>query len=256
MKHLTEEQLILYEYDEPADRTAVEAHLAACERCRAAKGVLESALKTLDRFMMPDRQEDYGAQVWRRLAPCLDEIAPRQATAGALRLHWPRWALVAAAGVLAALAFLAGRFWPVQTRPAPQAISEQARNRVLMAAVADHFEHAEILLTMLKHAGREGDGGKIDFSFERQLAEDLLAGNALYEESAVHAGQAGLASVLDELGRALLTVANGPRTLSPAQLSEVRDQIQHEGLLFKVQVLESRLRESVEARNAAGEITD
>jgi hypothetical protein len=250
MKHLSEKQLILYEYGEPVDRARVEAHLAHCTRCRREMAALDVALKTVASSLLPpERPETYGKEVCDRLAPHLSDKTATRATAAPSRwLNWPRWGFAGAACLLAALAFLAGRYWPTRPGiPSPQAISEQARDRVLMAAVADHFERAEVLLTALKHAGQQRGRNPIDISFERELAEDLLTGNQLYQESALRDGQAGLANVLDELGRVLLSVANAPAMISPAGISELHEEIQQQGLLFKLQVLDSRLRDSAQA---------
>jgi hypothetical protein len=253
MKHLSEEQLILYEYGEPVDRAGVEAHLVLCERCRREMAALDMALKTVGSSPVPDRPETYGKEVWDRLSPRLrEDTATPGATAWRPWFRWPSWALGVAAAALVALAFLAGQYWPRRPILEPQAISEQARDRVLMAALADHFERAEVLLTALKHAGQQGGQKDIDVSFERELAEDLLPGNRLYEESAVRDGQAGLANVLDDLGRVLVSVANAPATISPTGISELREEIQQQGILFKIQVLEPRLRDRARASELTG----
>jgi hypothetical protein len=257
MKHLNGEQLVLYHYGEPLDREAIEAHLAACERCRIEKAALDGALQAVGSFSVPERGEGYGAEVWQRLASRLsvNTTAPVRKL-WPMGLFWPRWALGVGAAALVAFAFLAGRYWRGRPMPATQAISKQARDRVLMAAVADHFERAEIFLTVLKHAGAQSGQKKVDISFERELAADLLAGNQLYEESALRDDQAGLASLLDQLGRVLVTVANAPATVSPAELAEFQESIDHQGILFKIQVLDSRLREGIQAGKQAGQFRD
>lgn len=257
MKHLSEEELILYQYGEVLDRAGVEAHLAECERCRAQRAALDSVLKVVGSFPIPDRPDDYGLEVWQRLALQLRSgTARRETNVPAPRFNWPRWRFGVAAGALVALAFIAGRFWPRHSSSVPQAISQQARKRVLMAAVADHFERAEILLTALEHAGDEGGRKRFDISFERELAEQLVTWNQLYEASAVRDGQTSLARVLDELGRVLVTISNAPATVSPGELAALRETVQQEGILFKVQVVGSRLRDNTRAQSEAGQLVD
>jgi hypothetical protein len=257
MKHLSEDQLILRKYGELPDRTRVEAHLAECEHCRREKAALDAVLETVSSSCVPERPETYGQEVWRQLAPRLEaEAACREIRQPARTLPWSRWSLGVAAVASVALAFLAGRFWPRHQVPSPPAISQEARNRVLMAELADHFERAEILLTALKHAGPEGGRDGVDISFERELAQDLVIGNQLYEQSVSRAGQAGLASVLDDLERVLLTIAHEPASVSPAELAVIRQGIQQEGILFKIQVLDSRLRDLVQAGHQTGRLAD
>jgi hypothetical protein len=245
MKHPSDEQLILYEYGESPNRAAVEGHLAECDRCRAEWATLHRILELVGSFPVPEQPEGYGAEVWQRLAPRLRGQSARPER----RVLWPwffgsRWALGVTAAALVLIAFLSGRFWPRRTVPPLQAVSEQARNRIMLAAVVDHFERAEILLTALKHAQAESGRQEVDISFEQELAEDLLAGNRIYEQSAMHASRDGLASVLDELGRVLVMVANAPATVSRDDLATLRQGIQQQAILFKLQVLDDCARAS------------
>jgi hypothetical protein len=47
--------------------------------------------------------------------------------------------------------------------------------------------------------------------------------------------------LLDQLGRVLAEIANGPAEVSPGDLEQVRHTIQSEGLLFKVRVVGSEV---------------
>jgi len=83
--------------------------------------------------------------------------------------------------------------------------------------------------------------GRINFSAEQQLARDLLDDNRLYRVSAQKAGDPRVARLLDDLGRVLAEIANGPSEVSAGDLQQVRHTIQSEGLLFKVRVIESEV---------------
>ena len=67
MNHLTEEQFVLYYYGEGDDSPAVRGHLDACESCRAEYANLQRVLNVVDSAPVPERDADYGAQVWNRL---------------------------------------------------------------------------------------------------------------------------------------------------------------------------------------------
>jgi hypothetical protein len=67
--------------------------------------------------------------------------------------------------------------------------------------------------------------------------------NRLYRQTAVRAGEAGVASVLDDLERVLIDIATGPSTLSSAEFETVRRRIEERGILFKVRVVGSQMRE-------------
>src|SRR5581483_10258557 len=107
MDHLTEEELVLHYYGEAGDSLSAERHLEDCPECREALAALERVLQKLEALPAPEPGPDYGARVWRQIAPAI--AGRRRGIAAWLpRLEW-RWA--AACAVMASLlvaAFLAG----------------------------------------------------------------------------------------------------------------------------------------------------
>lgn len=91
------------------------------------------------------------------------------------------------------------------------------------------------------------DTGHVDFSAEQQLARDLLDDNHLYRVSAQQVGDPQVAHVLDQLGRVLTEIANGPSEVSSGDLQQVRHTIQSEGLLFKVRVIQSEVNSKLQS---------
>jgi hypothetical protein len=248
MKHLTEEQLILYYYREFADTAAVEAHLALCDDCRRHHEDLRTALDTVETPTLPERSESYGAEIWTRLRPRL-EPPPR--------LDWmaffqPR-RLVALGTVTAliAVAFLAGRFWPRPEVNTPQVISARAQDRIFLLAVGEHLDRTQGVLLELLNTSSDGP---VNISAEQQRAEDLIAANRIYRQTATRAGEPGIANVLDDLERVLLEIARGPSELSAADLQEVRQRIENQGILFKVRVTDSTVHER-EREGVPGSVT-
>jgi hypothetical protein len=237
--HLTEEDLVLHHFGEGDDTAAVAAHLAECPACREALDALGRDLGAVPVPEPPDRGDEYGAEVWSRLQPRLGE-----STVVALdvrRARPARWRRVGAPIALAAslvLAFLLGRHWP---RAAPAPVSAAARERILLVAVGDHLERSAVLLVELANAG--ADGQAVDISTQQQWAQELVDENRLYRQTVVRAGEPGVASLLDELERLLVEVAHRPSSLSPAELGEIRGRIESRGLLFRVRVIETQVRE-------------
>jgi len=143
------------------------------------------------------------------------------------------------AGLVVA-AFFAGRFWPGQVRPAPQPIAQPVRERILLVAVGDHLERSQMVLLELVNSKPDGE---VDISEEQQRAQDLVAANRLYRQTAARAGEAGLASVLEELERTLIEVAHRPTLLSSAEFEELRRRIEAQGILFKIRIIDSQVRQ-------------
>jgi hypothetical protein len=235
MNHPTEEQLVLYYYGEGDGSPAVREHLDACEACRAEYAGLQRVLNVVDAAAAPERAADYGAQVWARLRPAIP--GRRRFWMPVL---WPvrHWAAALSMAALVVAAFLAGRYYPKAPPPQTKMASApgQVRERILLVAVGDHLERSQMVLVELMNA-QPGD-----VSSERQRADDLVAENRLYRQTAARTGDARVAGVLDELEPVLLEIARGPSSLTPEELENLRRRIESGGILFKVRVAGSAVR--------------
>ena len=229
MNHATEEQLILLYYGEAQDAGEIEQHLASCEECRAGYRALQTVLNTVDAAPLPERSPDYGQAVWQRIEK---RVSRRPGTRWT---GWWIWAPAMAALLLAA--FFAGRF----SRPDSPTASGPVRERILLVAVGDHLERSQMVLAELSNA--PAGKGNIDISDERQRAEELLDDNRLYRQTAGSTGDAGVANVLDELERVLIEIAHSPSEISNDQLEDLQRDIQDQGLLFKIRVLGTQVRD-------------
>jgi hypothetical protein len=250
MNHLTEEQLVLYYYGEGDGSPAVRAHLDACEACRAEYASLQRVLNVVDSAPVPERDPNYGAQVWSRLHGSGDRDRP-----GGLSHWWPacHWAAAALVAALVVAAFLAGRYYPkarLYQVGAQTANAGHVRERILLVAVGDHLERSQTVLLELVNA-RPGE--PLDVASERERAGDLVAENRLYRQTAARTGDTRVASVLDDLEPVLLEIAHGPERLTPEEVENLRQRIEGDGILFKVRVVGStvRHREEKAARDAS-----
>jgi len=240
MNHLSEEDLVLHYYGEAPDAAPVDLHLKECEACRALYGSLQRVLNAVDGVPVPERSGDYGAQVWQRIAHHLPLRQRRF-----LISPW-RWAAAGAAfATLIVAAFLLGRFYPQPPAPAPMTADTEAQQRLLTLAVGDYLERSQVVLIELANANPTGT---LDISPEQDRVENLLTENRLYRQTALHMGDAVIAGVLDELQRVLLEIAHAPSMLSAMQVDELRRQLHDDGILFKMRVLDSTVRNREENR--------
>jgi hypothetical protein len=240
--HLRDEDLILHHYGESEDAAAVGAHLAACATCTAALADLRRTLALVPVDPAPERDAAYGGRVFERVRGRLGAPpAPERAV-----LPWrPRFVprRYAAYGALAAsllLAFWLGRQFP------PEAPAAVARERVLLVAVGQHLQRSRMVLVELTNAHGEGPAR---IKSEQQWAGSLVAESRLYRQAAARSGDTAVIGVLEELERVFAEVANGPDVLSARELRDLRARIEARGLLFKVKVVEGRVR--AKARRSA-----
>jgi hypothetical protein len=235
MNHPAEERLILFHYE--GDR-GVARHLASCVSCRGRLAEIERILAVVESDPVPERSEEYGREVWSRIAARLPE---RPEPAWRRFLAPPRLAFAGALAAVALAAFLAGRVSRDRETLAPAA--SQARERILLVTVGDHLERSQTVLIELLHAPAEGPAAER----ERARARELLAANRLYRQTAASAGERGVSDVLDDLERVLLEASHGESPVSLEGLEGLRRKAEAEGVLFKIRVLGSRVREREEA---------
>jgi anti-sigma factor RsiW len=245
-----------------AVQAEVDEHLRTCADCALMVAELQDLIGEA-RSLPPVPPPAY---VWTRLQAQVGE--PRRATfeerpEGGTRKSWswkPAWVFATAAVVV--LAFLAGRVveqreqrqqaerrqTPAESQQAEAqrvqraetSASAKVRERVLLVAVGDHLERSQMVLVELANAQTSGE---LDISAERQSADDLLASNRLYRQTAVQIGQTNVAGLLDDLERVLVEVARGPSQVSIQQLANLQQRIEAQGLLFKVKIIGSEMRE-------------
>jgi hypothetical protein len=236
LKHLSEEQLVLYYYSEGEGAPEVSRHLDSCEACRAEYAGLQRVLNVVGAAPAPERGADYGSQVWSRLQPSLGRRVRFTQP-----WRWPvrYWAAAASVAALVMAAFFAGRYSPRAAEPA----GHQVRERILLVAVGDHLERSQMVLVELMNAP---PGRPLDVSSERQRAGDLVAENRLYRQTAARTGDGNVARVLDDLEPVLLEIARGPARLTPEELEKLRQRIEADGILFKVRVVGLTVRQREE----------
>lgn len=244
MTHIDDDDLVMHAYDEGDDRASIEAHLTLCPECRDRFAGLRRDMALMTALDVPERGDDYGTQVWERIRPALVQVQPpaRRLAWLAGGFSWPRLAFAGGVAALVIAAFVTGRY----TRPAdvpPPVVAEASaavvKERILLVAVGDHLERSRVVLAEVLNQPADGAG----LAPERAVAEDLVATNRLYRQTALESGHPAMASALEELERMLVEIANSPETVSAGELGRLRERIESQGLLFKVTVLGSQVRQ-------------
>ena len=241
-RHLTDDELVLLYFDECADRPGAEAHLARCDSCRRGFAELGETLASVAEHQDVEAPEGFERVMWARVERQLQDAAPR---------GWRTWfaprrlALAAGAASLVLAAFVAGR-WTTATSPAPvpAVVSDgtavtAAPGRVLLGAAGEHLDRSQRVLVELLNA--EPDGALP--GAERERAADLVAASRLIRQSASDAGETALADVLGDLERVLMELANGTDQETAAELQQLRERIESRGILFRMRVVGSDVRE-------------
>lgn len=242
--HLTHDDLVLHYYGESGqDLARVDAHLSACDECRAALVRLQRTLALVDANAEGEPARGYEATMWARLQDRLEAPAPWWHTLW--RRGSARWVLAASTAAIVAVAFYSGWRAREVTAPATTAVvgssAETApmRTRVLVIAVGDHLDRAQVVLSEVVNGEAEDADA---FAAERLRATDLVATNRLVRQTASLSGDESYDLVLEELERALSDIANAPDDLTVEDWNALKARIDTQGLLFRVRVLADDLR--------------
>jgi hypothetical protein len=255
--HLNEEQLLDYRYGDltdantPAGNT-VEQHLHDCENCRASYESLKSVLAMVEALPVAEPGPHFEARMWNKIAPKLQ----RPGFDWSALTAWMSPKRLIAFGTVAALivvAFFAGRISLKQNNvtPAVAQVADatntnapgQVRERILLVAVGDHLDRAQSVLLEISNAEPGStQNSEVDISAQQERAQEMLVSNRLYRQTAEHSGDNAVASVLDELEPVLLEIAHSPSKVSSSELEELQRGIESRGLMLKIRVLDSTVR--------------
>lgn len=218
MANRPDDALILYFYGEHEAPEKIERLLAADPELARRYELLRRELGALDALAPPEPRPGLESRMWARVAP---ELA-RPSRRFALPSGWLRWTGLATALVVVALGgFLVGRSF----RTAPDVgLSPAARERVLQAALVNHLESSQLLLTEIANGARCLD--------ERARVADLMSENRLYRGAAERAGDRRIAALLAELEALLAELADSPADARTAS----------EEMLFKVRIARNNLK--------------
>ena len=246
-KHYTEEDLILYYYEDRPRTAEFQSHLDSCEPCASAYRQLSATLRAIETPAEPERGEQYGLEVWQRIRHQLPE---QELPWWSAWFRADRLALSGTFAVLMLAAFVAGRWWSAgDNRAVPIVVSIPASlapngatgddpvRRILLTSVAEHLDRSERVLTDIVNTPRG------DISAQQRWAEDLVVANRFYRQDASDSGEHSVALVLDELERSLLEIVHSPSKATAANLDQLRRRIDAASLLFKVRVMGDELRQ-------------
>ena len=249
--HIHDDDLVLHYYGEmsDADEARVTSHLGSCAQCAENYRRLQRVLTAVEGAAAAEPVPGFERTVWARLEPSLTGHDRSRGWRGWLLFSPAHLALAAAVVVLVTGAFFAGRLFPPdRDRGAGGAVSaDGVRERILLVNLGDHLDRSQMVLVEVVSAD---DDGTLDMSGERQRAEDLVAANRLYRQTALRSGEPQIAALLDELERVLVEVAASPDRMNAADLESMRRRIDSKGLLFKVRVVSSEVRERQKSARA------
>ena len=225
---------------------------------RAEFEQLSATLDALKQYDAPEPDSGFEARLWGRVSSQMPKEFERPVPSKGKVLpfrsvrHWATWGAIAA-GLL--VAFVAGRFTadgPQVQAPVATASDEPIRERVLLLAVGDHLERSQAVIVELMNAPERR---VYDLTTEQERAEDLIQENRLFRQTAMSTGDRAVAGLLEDLERALLEIAHSPSQLSSPGLEGLRKRLESQGILFKVRVVEStirdREREDIEHRGSS-----
>jgi len=244
--HPSEDDLVLHFYGEsrPSEKQRVSEHLETCAPCRASWLDLGDTLKLVDAAPAPEPGPEFERVMWARVQQALPKPAAPWWSVTRLLPYAAAAAVVVVAGVAGARMWMA-RHAPIAAPETKASSTSTPRERVLLAALDEHFETTQTLLVELMNGqdagGAENAAG--DFSYERTTAGELVSSGRLYRATARQNGDVQFARMLDDLEPVLVDVARSPERMTRNDLQSLRARIDEASLLFKVRALSNEIRD-------------
>ncbi len=248
MNHLTEDDLILHHYREGAPDGAGD-HLMICDLCRNQYDGLKRMLAVVDEEAVPEWGLEQEERLWKRLRWRLERHPVSS---------WWRFGRWATAAAVIAIAVLVGWLLP-RGEDAPGAgpaiasasSTPEARDRVFLVVVGDHFGQSERVLMELSNSSASSSLSLVE---QQRFAQNLLLTNRIYRQSAAATGESAVADILDQLEPILLAIARTSENPTPREIESLQRRIDSGGLIFKLRVAEQDLRQRGEHPAAQGGI--
>jgi hypothetical protein len=226
-----------------ADRRAVEAHVAGCDRCRMERAELESvlALVSADPTRRGEPGVPLGALVTRVQAR-LDEAPPASPWKRAL------WPLASAAAVTLVVVML-GQQRPAEVPRAAEPrieVSEEFLARMERSMVREHAarylsEARDVLVTVAASPRKCDHDETVDLTEETRRSRELLARRALLVESD-RIEVASALPVLEDVENVLRDVAALPSCARKRDLDTINREISERSLLLKISLVSRELQ--------------
>jgi hypothetical protein len=217
-EHFSDEEI--YERLAFRGRDAEFGEIESCPVCRATAESLMRALEQLPKWTPPKVSEDYGADVWRRIASKIQEVnRPKR-----LPVLW----VFAAAAVAAVIAvfLVAGRQHqePGARRPVTISNAGGSNQLLLDVAVRDHMKRAELLLTHIETEKAEKKGNH-SLVADRAAINNLVAESRLYRQTAEQQNDQRAVSLLTDIERSLVSLKHDTGGGSGTDVRELRKKL-------------------------------
>jgi hypothetical protein len=245
MKHITDDDLTLLYYGEHDDPDLA-ARVAGSPELSARFEALSEALGQFEALTPPERNDDYGSDVWHRISPRLAADSPSPAKRwrnwlAAARQPRFSWAGALSLALVAALAFMLGRqpdtIAPAMVEVTPvSAQSGLDAGRLLTSSVSSHLDQLNLVFTEF------ANNSDVPVS-EADRITDMLVANRLYRQAAESRGDHQLAAFLSDLEPILIEMAHEAHTESPTSHARMQDEIRNI-LLFRIRVMNQQLNNS------------
>jgi len=241
MNKITDDDLTLLYYGEHDDPQLART-VAGSERLSARYDALCSELQLADAYLPPQRDGDYGIEVWQKISPRLGEKQPGtmvRLKSWLVSLTKPRFSLAGAFSLVlvVALAFMLGRNGGQEIVNSPGETPDGSAvtlagidsKRLLNQSVSGHLEQVNLVLTQFANSDETSAN-------ETTYAIDMLVANRLYRQAASARGERKLAAFLADLEPLLIELAYGAQSGSPATRERMQQEVR-EGLLFRVRIM-------------------
>ena len=231
--HLSDDEIIALLHTSPS--VGAEQHLLSCDRCQTELDAYRRTIEALEHWPVPERAADYEGHAWTRIS----EALPRTRRTFWARIPVPAFGLAAAIAAISVVSFAVYRSHPDPSADSVVSNATLPAHRILDVAVRDHFERTSRVLSELENSKLPDSVHVVDISTEQNAANDLLAENRLYRQTAEQEGDRPTAHLLENVEQLLVELDHAPPEIPAPQLQNFQKHLSDTDVLFKLKVFTS-----------------
>lgn len=264
MKHWTEQDLILFYYQELEAPLESELKLALTQSAELQQRyaqlchLLDEQLELVVPEPSADLNQRIMAGIKRSQALRSDTTSAQHSTAQPWWRGLMEWlgagpnsgfalASFVALCVVASTFYLGRLTAPVESPTLAQQeqayyLDQQASRRILLSQVSTHMQTGQRLLTRVSN----GEPGLADeFEARQQMVDDLVAFNRMYRRVAEQSNDAMLASVLTQMESLLIELRHTGGQTGEEPFKQIQQRLIETDLLFKLRVTDAKISQEI-----------
>ncbi|MFC2158659.1 zf-HC2 domain-containing protein [Acidobacteriota bacterium] len=246
----------LFDELEAVDQDLFKAHVRDCPACTARFAPLNDTLSVMKKQERQEPGEEFWAEFWPQLSLKVErekkqqrDLTHKNTVRSKLWVGVPKWVFQTAAAILlVTVGIFIGRslYFPKKARTGSgplyaQKTEDIQRHEDLIRRAGNYIDKSKlILVALVNFDSREEDPFSLNMPFQKKISQDLVREVSLLKSDLEDAKQKQLLELVSDLELILLHIANLEEEVDTDAIEIVRDGVDRNGILMKIDLFDMR----------------